>query len=35
LYRYRVDKWRVIVDIRRRELVIIVLAVGRRDEIYG
>ena len=35
LYRYRVDKWRVIVDIRRRELLILVLEVGRRDKIYG
>lgn len=35
LYRYRVDRWRVIVDIRRHELVILVLALGRRDEIYG
>jgi mRNA-degrading endonuclease RelE of RelBE toxin-antitoxin system len=30
-----VNKWRVIVDIRRRELVILVLALGRRDEIYS
>jgi mRNA interferase RelE/StbE len=34
LYRYRVSKWRVIVDIRRRELVVLVLDVGRRDTIY-
>lgn len=35
LYRYRVSKWRVIVDIRRHELLILVLALGRRDEIYS
>jgi hypothetical protein len=35
LYRYRVAKWRIIVDIRRRELVVLVLDGGRRDKIYG
>ena len=34
LYRYRVTKWRAIVDIRLRERLIVVLDVGRRDTIY-
>ena len=33
-YRLRVGDWRVIYDIRKEELVILVLKVGSRGEIY-
>lgn len=35
LWRYRIGDWRVIVDIRRDQLVIIALDIGHRSEIYG
>ncbi|MFT4295324.1 MAG: type II toxin-antitoxin system RelE/ParE family toxin [Micropruina sp.] len=35
LWRYRVGDYRVICDIRDRELVILALDVGKRDEVYG
>jgi len=34
LWRYRVDDYRVIIDVRATELVLVVLDVGRRDTIY-
>jgi len=33
-YRMRVGDWRVIYDIRNEELVILVMKVGSRGEIY-
>ncbi|MBC8229087.1 type II toxin-antitoxin system RelE/ParE family toxin [bacterium] len=33
-YRLRVGDWRVIYDIREEELIILVLNVGSRGEIY-
>lgn len=33
-WRYRVDDWRVIVEIRDAELVIIAVGLGHRSEIY-
>lgn len=35
LWRLRVGDYRVILDMRRSELVIIALDVGNRDNIYG
>ncbi|WP_454301547.1 type II toxin-antitoxin system RelE family toxin [Salana multivorans] len=35
LWRYRVGYCRIVCDIRDRELVIIALEIGKRDEIYG
>jgi mRNA interferase RelE/StbE len=34
LYRYRVGDFRIIYRIRRRELVVIVIAIGHRREVY-
>ena len=34
LWRYRVDDWRVIVRIEGQRLVIVVLTVGNRREVY-
>jgi mRNA interferase RelE/StbE len=34
LWRYRVDDWRVIVRIEGQRLVILVLTVGNRREVY-
>lgn len=35
LWRYRIDDYRVIVDVRVSEVVLVALDVGRRDSIYG
>ncbi len=35
LWRYRVDDYRVIIDVRVSEVVLVALDVGRRDSIYG
>lgn len=35
LWRYRIDDYRVIVDVRASEVVLVALDVGRRDSIYG
>lgn len=34
LWRYRVGNYRIVCDIRDRELVILTLDIGRRDQIY-
>lgn len=34
LWRYRVGDYRIICDIRDRELVIIAVEIGKRDSIY-
>ena len=34
LWRYRIDDFRVIIDLRASEVVLIALDVGRRDSIY-
>jgi mRNA interferase RelE/StbE len=34
LWRYRIDDWRVIVRIEGQRLVIVVLTVGNRREVY-
>ena len=33
-YRYRIGKYRVIYIIKENELLIIILKVGKRDEVY-
>jgi mRNA interferase RelE/StbE len=33
-WRYRVDNFRVIVEIKDNVLIVVVVAVGKRDEIY-
>ncbi len=35
LWRYRVGDYRIVCQIKDRELVVLVLAVGHRREIYG
>jgi len=35
LYRYRIGRYRVIYQINQSECKIIVIRVGKRDEIYG
>jgi mRNA interferase RelE/StbE len=34
LWRCRVGDWRVILDVRRREVVIVAVDVGHRSEVY-
>jgi len=34
-YRFRAGDYRIIIDIRERELLILVLLVGHRKQIYG
>lgn len=34
LYRYRVGDFRIIYRIRRQELVVVVIAIGHRREVY-
>lgn len=34
LWRYRIGDWRVICDIRDERVVVLVLAIGHRREIY-
>lgn len=34
LWRYRIDAYRVIIDVRVAELVLVALDVGRRDTVY-
>jgi mRNA interferase RelE/StbE len=34
LYRVRVGKWRIVYAIRDRELVVIVIRIGHRREVY-
>ncbi len=34
LWRYRVDKFRIICRIEEEQLVILVIEIGKRDEVY-
>lgn len=34
LWRYRVRDWRVIIDVRRSELMIVAIDIGHRSTIY-
>lgn len=34
LWRYRIEDWRIIVRIEDRRLVVLVLAIGHRREVY-
>lgn len=34
LWRYRIDNYRIICDINKKELIILVLRIGHRKDIY-
>lgn len=34
LWRYRVDKFRIICRIQEKELIILIVQIGKRDEVY-
>ncbi len=35
LWRYRMNDWRIICDIQHTELIVLVLRIGHRKNIYG